>query len=94
MKSLQGDGAKSDSLLEMNKQFPALLPLIALLGVIAILRLGVGSVVNEASRQPAVFPTAAPFASPLCGQDNRNCSWQGFESNWQTPQPFKGLTRP
>jgi hypothetical protein len=80
----------------MEKQFfTMLLPLLAFLLVLAAFRFGVDAMVDAATSQPAAFPTARPFTSqPICGPNNRNCDWQGFDYDWQQPKEHKGLLLP
>jgi hypothetical protein len=78
----------------MDKPYEVILPVLAFLLVLAALRFGYGTVVDEVRNQPPAFPTSQPFVSPVCGPNNRNCSWQAFDTNWQQPPPQRGLMWP
>jgi hypothetical protein len=78
----------------MSKSFAVLLPLVALIAVMAVIQFGTDALVDQAASEPSSFPTMTPFVSPLCGKDNRNCSDEDFILDWQEPQPFKGLSLP
>jgi hypothetical protein len=73
----------------MGKPLAVILPFVAVFLGLAVFNLGVSTVFREASNQPAVFPTVAPLQSPLCGKNNRDCT---FDYDWQKTPPFKGLT--
>jgi hypothetical protein len=74
----------------MDKPIFLFLPLVAFILAVAAVRFGYGAVVDSVNNQPAAFPTAQPFVSPICGPNNRNCNWEGFNFSGE-PKPFKGL---
>jgi hypothetical protein len=74
------------------KPLALVLPFVGLFLVVAAFQSGVGLVTRQVSSRPAAFPTVTPLQLPLCGKNNRNCSWESFNYDPQQPPPFKGLT--